>query len=106
MKECNGTNFALLNPLSDSDTTAETFVTAASHPYTMSLAQKCEHSWYLRLLNTLSDSERLRLISNAGPTQTWVTALPLAWKHWNLSSREWLIASRRRLGLDIRAKRT
>ena len=72
----------------------------------MSLPQKCEHSWYKKLLNMLPDSDRLRLVSNSGPTQKWVTALPLAWKNWNLTSREWLIAARRRLGLDIRSKRT
>ena len=72
----------------------------------MSLAQRCEYSWYLKLLNSMSDSDRIRLVSNSGPTQTWVTALPLSWKNWNLSSQEWFIAARRRLGLDVRTKRT
>ena len=35
-----------------------------------------------------------------------MTALPLSWKNWNLTSKEWLIAARRRLGLDVRTKRT
>ena len=72
----------------------------------MSLAQQCEHSCYVRLLNTLKDEDRLRLLANSCPTQTWVTALPLAFKSWNLSSRGWLIGSRRRLGLDVRTRRT
>ena len=54
----------------------------------------------------MSDSDRIRLVSNSGPTQRWVTALPLSWKNWNLSSKEWLIAARRRLGLAVRTKRT
>ena len=72
----------------------------------MSLAQQCEFAWYEKLSKSLSDSDRLRLVSNSGPTQTWVNALPLSWKNWNLTSREWLIAARRRLGLDNRTKRT
>ena len=99
-------DFDLLDFLLDSETSEETNIASASHPYTMSLAQRCEYSLYVRLRNSLSDSERLRLLSNSGPTQSWVTALPLAWKHWNLSSSEWLIASRRRLGLNVRTKRT
>ena len=35
-----------------------------------------------------------------------MTALPLAYKNWNLTSREWLIAASRRLGLEVRSKRT
>ena len=48
----------------------------------------------------------MRLLANSGSTQTWVTALPLSWKNWNLTSREWQIATRRRLGLDVRTRRT
>ena len=48
----------------------------------------------------------MRLLANSGPTQTWVTALPISWKNWNLTSREWQIATRRRLGLDVRTRRT
>ena len=72
----------------------------------MSLAQQCEYAWCIKLSESLSDSDRLRLSANSGPTQTWVTALPLSWKNWNLNSQEWLIAARRRLGLDVRTKRT
>ena len=72
----------------------------------MSLAQQCEQAWHKKVLISMSDAERLRLLSNSGPTQTWVTALPLSWKNWNLSSREWLIAARRRLGLDVRTMRS
>ena len=54
----------------------------------------------------MSDNDRLRLISNSGPTQSWVTALPLGFKNWNLSSTEWLISARRRLGLAVRTQKT
>ena len=74
--------------------------------YSMSLAQQCEYAWYKKLLSSLPDCDRLRLAANSGQTQRWVTALPLSWKNWNLTSREWLIAARRRLGLDVRTKRT
>ena len=72
----------------------------------MSLAQKCEYAWYERLLNLLSDRDRLRLMANSGPTQRWVIALPQSWKNWNLTSKEWIIAARRRLGLDVRTMKT
>ena len=106
LKDCLGKDFDVLTYLSDATDSERTNVRSRVCKYKMSLAQQCEHSWYLRLLKSLGDRDRLRLIANSGPTQTWVTALPLAFKNWNLSSREWLIGARRRLGLDVRAKRT
>ena len=92
--------------LSEGICTSGVEISNRSSKYSLSLAQQCEYSWYERLLRSMSDEDCSRLISNSGPTQTWVTALPLAWKNWSLSSREWLIAARRRLGLPVRTKRT
>lgn len=72
----------------------------------MSLAQRCEHAWYVRLLKSLSDTDRLRLLANSGAAQTWVTPRALCWKNWNLSSKAWLIAAIRTPGLSVRTKRT
>ena len=74
--------------------------------YTISLAQKYEKSCYNRLLKSLSDNDRSRLLANSDPTQAWVTALPLSFKNCNLSSREWLTTAKRRIGLDIPTKKT
>ena len=104
LKDCIGPDFDITNYLLDQSHTS--IHKGGSLPYSVSLAQCCEYSWYQKLLKCLCDSERLRLLSNSGPTQAWVTALPLSWKHWNLTSREWLIAARRRLGLHVRTKRT
>ena len=111
LTDCIGLDFDLDSWLSDTDkpsNRSDKIVAGRTRgiPYSMSLAQQCEFAWYRKLLKSLPDSDRLRLISNSGPTQMWVTALPLAWKNWNLTSREWLIAARRRLGLDVRTKRT
>ena len=105
LKDCIGADFGLETYLSEAEC-GEEERKAEDRGYSMSLSQRCEYAWYLRVLKSLPDSERLRLLSNSGPTQTWVTALPLSWKNWNLSSREWLIAARRRLGLDVRTRRT
>ena len=77
-----------------------------SCPYKMSLAQRCEWQWYQRISKDMTDNERTRLLANSGPTQSWVTSLPLGYKNYNLSSTEWLIGARRRLGLDLRTKRS
>ena len=106
LKECIGPDFDVDNYLAESQAAQRVQADGlmARKAYRMSLAQRCEYSWYARLLKLLPDSARLRLSANSGPTQTWVTALPLSWKNWNLSSREWLVAARRRLGLDVRTK--
>ena len=101
-----GSNLDLDDYFLEKDDSVERGIHSGTRHYSMSLAQQCESACYERLLNSLSDHDRLRLISNSGPTQTWVTALPLSWKNWNLSSQEWLVAARRRLGLDVRAKKT
>ena len=106
LKDNLGADFDVENYLSLRDHSLGEDIRAGAKHYSMSLAQRCESARYESLLKSLSDSDRLRLISNSGPTQTWVTALPLSWKNWNLSSKEWLIAARRRLGLDVRAKKT
>ena len=104
LKECISINFDVDKYLSDSDQCTQRESQGGTKSYSMFLAQQCECALYERLLNVLSDGDRLRLMSNSGPTQRWVTALPLSWKNWNLTSREWLIAARRRLGLDVRTK--
>ena len=104
LKDCLGANFEVCKYLLESDLPANN--RHGENSYRMSLAQRCEYAWYEKLLTSLSDRDRLRLMSNSGPTQTWVTALPLSWKNWNLTSREWLIAARRPLGLDVRTKKT
>ena len=106
LKGCIGTDFDMEAYLSKENFTSGVEDSTTSGKYSLSLPQQCEYSWYQRLLKSMSDGDRSRLMSNSGPTQTWVTALPLAWKNWNLSSREWLIAVRRRLGLPVRTKRT
>ena len=106
LKECLGSDFDLDKYLSESSQPTNEVDVSQKKSYSMSLAQQCEYAWYIKLSESLSDSNRLRLLANSGPTQTWVTALPLSWKNWNLTSKEWLIAARRRLGLDVRTKRT
>ena len=106
LKNCIGPEFDIDKYLTDEAPVPENEVPMKTNSYSMSLAQKCEHSWYKRLLGSLSADNRVRLLSNSGPTQTWVTAPPLSFKNWNLSSREWLIAARRRLGMDVRTKKT
>ena len=106
LRECIGPDFDIRAYLSEDAVSSATIEQTPKEKYTMSLAQKCEHAWYVRLLNSMGDKDRVRLLSNSGPTQTWVTALPLAYKNWNVSSREWLIEARRRLGLDVRTRRT
>ena len=106
LKDCIGPEFAIDAWLSEEAGSTESPNSSVENAYTMSLAQKCEHSWYRRLSKSLSPDERLRLLASSSPTHSWVTDLPLSFKNWNLSSREWLIAARRRLGLDVRTKRT
>ena len=106
LKDCIGQDFDLDAYLSGRKQSPIRDVEGESMPYSLSLAQKCEYAWYQKLLKSLPDIDRLRLLSNSGPTQAWVTALPLSWKNWNLTSREWIIAARRRLGLDVRTRRT
>ena len=106
LEECIGSDFDMDKYLSAVVHSSGTDSATGVGSYSMSLAQQCEHAWYQKLLKSLSDNDRKRLLSSSGPTQTWVTALPLSWKNWNLSSKEWLIAARRRLGLDLRSKRT
>ena len=106
LKDCIGSDFNVEKYLSEADKTAIKAKATEPIGYVMSLAQRCEYAWYLRLLDSMSENDRIRLLSNSGPTQSWVTALPLSWKNWNLSSKEWLIAARRRLGLAVRTKRT
>ena len=106
LKECIGPDFDMLSYLLEATDSNNLENLTRNNKYRMSLAQRCEHSWYNKLLQSLGDTDRLRLLSNSGPTQTWVTALPLAFKNWNLSSREWLIGARRRLGLAVRSRRT
>ena len=106
LKDCIGSEFDLISYLREDGNRLGRDNLIKGEKYEMSLAQQCEHAWYLRLLNKLKDKDRIRLLSNSGPTQTWVTALPLAYKNWNLSSREWLIGARRRLGLDVRTRRS
>ena len=101
LKDCLGTSFALDDYLSGSDGVSTGNKDGGTGYYSMSLAQQCEYACYQKLLKSLSENDRLRLISNSGPTQNWVTALPLSWKNWNLTSREWLIAARRCQGLDV-----
>ena len=103
LKNSIGADFDIDNYLSEREHSPESPI--GTKNYAMSLAQRCEHACYERLLKSLSENDRLRLISNSGPTQTWVTALPLSWKNWNLSLEKWFIAARRRLGLDVRMKR-
>ena len=76
------------------------------HNYKTSLAQLCEWKSYQRVSEAMTDQDRIRLQANSGPTQTWVTTLPLGYKNYNLSSVEWLIGARRRLGLNLRTKRS
>ena len=106
MKNCIGLDFDMEAYLHGSEQSPNGENQAGTKSYSMSLAQQCEYSWYKTLKNSLSETDRLRLVANSGPTQMWVTALPLAWKNWSLTSKEWLIAARRRLGLDVRTKRT
>ena len=106
LKDCIGSDFEIDKYLAESDKSLSLDNATGDKAYSMSLAQRCEWFSYLRLLKTLSKRDRTRLLSNSGPTQIWVTALPLSWKNWNLTSKEWLIAARRRLGLDVRTKRT
>ena len=106
LKECICTTFDLETYLSGNEQATTRDREGGFVYYPMSLAQQCEYAWYQRLLKSLPEIDRLRLISNSGPTQNWVTALPLSWKNWNLTSKEWLIAARRRLGLAVRTKKT
>ena len=86
LKDCLGSNFDLDKYLLEVDQPSSESQTEMKG-YHMSLAQQCEYAWHEELLKSLSDSDRLRLMSNSGPTQTWVTALPLSWKNWDLTSR-------------------
>ena len=106
LKNCIGLDFDVDKYLSESAQPKNGRSYTQVKYYSMSLAQQCEYALFRRLSESLSDNDRLRLVANSGPTQTWVTALPLSWKNWNLTSKEWIIAARRRLGLDVRAKRT
>ena len=85
LEECIGSNFDMDKYLSAVAHASGTDSATGAGSYSMSLAQQCEYAWYQKLLKSLSDNDRKRLLSNSGPTQTWVTALPLLCKNWNLS---------------------
>ena len=106
LKDCIGQDFDLDASFSGRKQSPTRDVEGEIMPYSLSLAQQCEYAWYQKLLKSLSDIDRLRLLSNYGPTQALVTVLPLSWKNWILTSRESIIAARRRLGLDVRTRRT
>ena len=84
LKDCIGAEFDIDEYLSESERPSGGDWSSSSKRYSMSLAQRCEYSWYSRLLKSMSDSDRIRLLANSGATQIWVTALPLSWKNWNL----------------------
>ena len=88
LKNCIGSDFDMDAYLSEGSDTWTGGNKSKSNNYTLSLAQQCEYAHYKRLLKSMRDSDRLRLMANSGPTQSWITALPLSFKNWNLSSRE------------------
>ena len=63
----------------------------------LSLAQWCESEEQKRVFMSMTNEERLHMISNSGPGNGWVRATPLAWKKWLFKPRLWLVAVRRRL---------
>ena len=81
LKDCIGSEFNMSEYLSEGTCSRSEECLTNSSNYTLSLAQRCEYSCYLSLLKSMSDNDRLRLISNSGPTQSWVTALPLGFKN-------------------------
>ena len=81
LKECIGSDFDINKYLLGSSKISSTELAVEPTCYSMSLAQRCEYAWYLRLLESMSVWDCIRLLSNSGPTQTWVTALPLSWKN-------------------------
>ena len=78
LKECIGSDFDINKYILEADQPPSQNNTTAEKIYSMSLAQRCEYAWYLKLLKSSSESDRMRLLANSGPTQTWVTALPLS----------------------------
>ena len=69
LKDHIGSNFDLDAYISDLGPTSDQLLTSENKTYSLSLPQRCEHACYIRMLESLSDKERLRLISNSGPTQ-------------------------------------
>ena len=77
LRGCISPDFDVREYLAESERPSTGDSSTAHKNYKMSLAQKCEYSWYLKLLESLSNNDRVRLLSSSGPTQTWVTALQL-----------------------------
>ena len=66
LKDCIGKDFDVDKYLLGSDEDAHSDWRMKTKSYSMSLAQQCEYAWYGKLLNSLSDRDRLRLLSNSG----------------------------------------
>ena len=69
LQECLGESFDVDKFLTESAQSVQRENQTEMKSYTMSLAQQCEYAWYKKLLNSLSDCDRLRLVANSGPTQ-------------------------------------
>ena len=88
LQDCIGAKFDLGKYFFDIDQASARDEGGGRMYYEMSLAQRGEYAWWWKLLKSLSENDRLRLVSNSSSTQNWVTALALSWKNCNLMSRE------------------
>ena len=71
----------------------------------LSLAQWCEDVAKSRVRSQMSNDELLHIMSNCGPGNGWIRATPLKWKNWEMTSRAWAVAIRRRLFLRVSPRR-
>ena len=73
----------------------------AGSNYRYSLPQLCELYEQTSVSKLMSTKERLHIEAHSGQSHAWITLLPLSFKKYNLSSSNWVAASRRRLMLDV-----
>ena len=71
---------------------------------TLSLAQRCERKEAHRVLELMESDERRHIRAHSGPDQQWVRLLPLTYRGYNLTPRQWRIAAKRRLRMQVLLK--
>ena len=67
----------------------------------LSLGQWCEAAEEKGVTSSTSNEDRLFTMSNSGPGCSWVRAVPLSWKNWEMKPRLWVVAVKRRLRLQV-----
>ena len=69
--------------------------------YCYSLAQLCELTEQKKVIELMSNKEKLHIEAHSGQHHLWVRQLPLSFKKYALTPQEWLAATRKRLMISV-----